>query len=46
VLINITIERWYKTKRFAAVRQLDRFARIFYPAVLLVVIAAYAVRFG
>ena len=46
VLINITIERWYKAKRFAAVRQLDRFARILYPAVLLVVIAAYAVRFG
>jgi branched-chain amino acid transport system substrate-binding protein len=46
VLINITIERWYKAKRFAAVQQLDRFARIFYPVVLLVVIAAYAVRFG
>jgi hypothetical protein len=46
VLINITIERWYKAKHFAAVQQLDLFARIFYPVVLLVVIAAYAVRFG
>ena len=46
VLMNITIERWYKAKRFAAVRQLDKFARILYPSVLLVVIAAYAVRFG
>lgn len=46
VLINITIERWYKAKRFAAVRQLDRFARILYTSVLLVVIAAHAVRFG
>ena len=46
VLINITIERWYKAKRFAAVEQLDRFARIFYPVVLLIVIAAYAIRFG
>jgi hypothetical protein len=46
VLINITIERWYKAKRFAAVQQLDRFARIFYPSVLLGVIAAYAKHFG
>jgi ABC-type branched-subunit amino acid transport system substrate-binding protein len=46
VLVNITIERWYKAKRFAAVQQLDRFARMLYPAVLLVVVAAYAVHFG
>lgn len=46
VLINITIDRWYKAKRYAAVRQLDRFTRILYPAVLLVVIAVYAVRFA
>jgi branched-chain amino acid transport system substrate-binding protein len=46
VLLNITIERWYKAKRFAAVRQLDWFARILYPSVLLVVMAAYAVHFG
>jgi ABC-type branched-subunit amino acid transport system substrate-binding protein len=46
VLINITIDRWYKAKRFAAVRQLDRFARILYPAVLLAVLAVYAVRFA
>jgi ABC-type branched-subunit amino acid transport system substrate-binding protein len=46
VLINITIDRWYKAKRFAAVRQLDRIARVVYPVVLLVVVAAYAIRFG
>jgi branched-chain amino acid transport system substrate-binding protein len=46
VLINITIERWYKAKRYAAVHQLDRFAQIMYPTVLLIVIVAYAVRFA
>jgi branched-chain amino acid transport system substrate-binding protein len=46
VLINIMIDRWYKAKRYAAVRQLDRLARIIYPLVLLIVVAAYAVRFG
>ncbi|MFT4039943.1 MAG: ABC transporter substrate-binding protein, partial [Thermomicrobiales bacterium] len=45
VLVNITIERWYKAKRYAAVEQLDRIARVMYPMVILLVVAAYAVRF-
>jgi branched-chain amino acid transport system substrate-binding protein len=46
VLFNIMVERWYKAKRYAAVRQLDRFAQIIYPLVILIVVAIYAVRFG
>jgi ABC-type branched-subunit amino acid transport system substrate-binding protein len=46
VLVNITIDRWYKARRFAAVAQLDRIARIAYPLVILAVVTAYAVRFG
>ena len=46
VLVNITIERWYKARRYAAVAQLDRIARIVYPLVILAVVTAYAVRFG
>jgi ABC-type branched-subunit amino acid transport system substrate-binding protein len=46
VLVNITIERWYKARRYAAVAQLDRIARITYPVVILAVVTAYAVRFG
>ncbi len=46
VLVNITIDRWYKARRYAAAAQLDRTARIVYPLVILVVVTAYAVRFG
>ena len=46
VLVNITIERWYKARRYAAVAQLDRIARVVYPVVILAVVTAYAVRFG
>lgn len=46
VLVNITIERWYKARRYAAVMQLDRIARVVYPMVIVVVVTAYAVRFG
>jgi hypothetical protein len=46
VLVNITVDRWYKAKRYAATAQLDRIIRVVYPAVLLMVAAAYAVRFG
>jgi ABC-type branched-subunit amino acid transport system substrate-binding protein len=46
VLVNITIERWYKSRRYAAVAQLDRIARVVYPMVIVVVVTAYAVRFG
>ena len=46
VLVNITIDRWYKARRYAAAAQLDRTARIAYPLVILVVVTAYAVRFG
>ena len=46
VLVNITIERWYKARRYAAVAQLDRIARFVYPVVILAVVTAYAVRFG
>ncbi len=45
VLINITVDRWYKAKRFAAASQLDLLAQILYPAVLLIVVAAYWIRF-
>ncbi|MDQ3696174.1 MAG: ABC transporter substrate-binding protein, partial [Chloroflexota bacterium] len=45
VLINIVIDRWYKQKRFAAVRQLDLVARVLYPTVILIVVAVYVVRF-
>jgi branched-chain amino acid transport system substrate-binding protein len=46
VLVNITIERWYKARRYAAVAQLDRIARVVYPVVILAGVTAYAVRFG
>jgi hypothetical protein len=46
VLVNITIDRWYKARRYAAVAQLDRLARIVYPMVILVVVTAYAVKFS
>lgn len=46
VLLNITIERWYKARRFAAVRQLDLIARIVYPVVLAITIGVYVIRFG
>lgn len=46
VLVNITIDRWYKARRYAAVAQLDRIARVVYPVVILAVVTAYAVRFG
>ena len=46
VLVNITIERWYRARRFAAVEQLDRMARIVYPVVILAMVAVYAVKFG
>lgn len=46
VLISITVDRWYKAKRLVAARQLDLIAQIGYPAVLIIVITAYALRFG
>ncbi|MCC7022061.1 MAG: ABC transporter substrate-binding protein [Thermomicrobiales bacterium] len=46
VLINISIERLYKAKRFLAVSQLDWIARVVYPLVLLIVVVIYAVKYG
>ena len=46
VLINILIDRWYKRKRYVAVRRLDLFARILYPTVILIVITLYVLRFA
>lgn len=46
VLVNILIDRWYKQRRYVAVRRLDRFARILYPAVILVVIGLYVLSFA
>ncbi|MCA9876448.1 MAG: ABC transporter substrate-binding protein, partial [Thermomicrobiales bacterium] len=46
VLVNITLDRWYKARRYAAVAQLDRIARVAYPLVILLVVSAYAWRFG
>lgn len=46
VLISITVDRWYKAKRLVAARQLDLIAQIGYPAILIIVITAYALRFG
>lgn len=46
VMVNITVDRWYKAKRFAAASQLDRLAQVVYPAVLLIVAAAFAIRYG
>ncbi|MFN8662224.1 MAG: ABC transporter substrate-binding protein [Thermomicrobiales bacterium] len=45
VMVNITIERWYKARRYAAVAQLDRIARFVYPVVIVAVVTAYALRF-
>jgi ABC-type branched-subunit amino acid transport system substrate-binding protein len=46
VMINISIERLYKAKRFLAVSQLDWIARIVYPLVLLFVVMIYTVKYG
>jgi hypothetical protein len=46
VLINILIDRWYKRKRYVAVRRLDLFARVLYPTVILIVISLYVLRFA
>lgn len=46
VLINISIERLYKAKRYLAVNQLDWIARIVYPLVLLFAVMIYAVKYG
>jgi hypothetical protein len=46
VMINISIERLYKAKRFLAVSQLDWIARVVYPLVLLFVVMIYTVKYG
>lgn len=45
VLVNITVDYWYKGRRYVAARQLDRIARVAYPGVLLLTAAAYAIMF-
>ena len=45
VMINIVIDRWYKRKRYVAVRRLEIAARVFYPVVILSVIAIYTLTF-
>jgi branched-chain amino acid transport system substrate-binding protein len=45
-LLNVVVYRNYRAKRFARVRALDTFIRIFYPMVVLGTVTLYFVKFG
>jgi hypothetical protein len=45
VLVNIVIDRWFKQKRYGAVRRLELVARVLYPVTIAVVVAFYLMRY-
>ena len=46
ILIGLIGDRLYEQRRFSDLRRLDIFARIYYPAFIIVVVLAYFVHFS